>query len=454
MSDSERGSAGQARDPNPEATTDSFMRPRVLAWALWDSGSTGLAAIATTFVFSVYLTDSVGVGTPGGATPESWLGRAGAAAGITIAFLAPIVGVWVESPHRRRVSLGVLTGLAVAMTCAMFLIRDDSKYFFAGLALLATTAACSDLASVPYNAMLRQLSTPETAGRISGFGWAAGYVGSVILLLLVYFGFMSGTGDTRGFLHLTTDDGFNVRTAVLTAAAWLALLALPLLLIAHRLPGAPEVSRPPSVLGAYRKLWTDITGEWRRDRNLVYFLLAAAIFRDGLSAIFAFGAVLGVNVYGVAKADVLIFGVCASLVAAVGAVVGGFADHRIGSKPVIVISLIAILAAGLTMLVLSGPLAFWICGLLLCLFIGPSQSSARALLLRMSQNGKEGVAFGLYTMTGRAVAFIAPWLFSVFVDRFNAVRAGLGGICVVLFVGLLAMLMVRVPQSDRSVADK
>ena len=75
-------------------------------------------------------------------------------------------------------------------------------------------------------------------------------------------------------------------------------------------------------------------------------------------------------------------------------------------------------------MVLSGPRAFWACGLLLALFIGPAQASARTLLLRMSSDGKEGVAFGLFTMTGRAVSFVAPWLFSVFVDVFGAVRAG------------------------------
>jgi len=151
---------------------------------------------------------------------------------------------------------------------------------------------------------------------------------------------------------------------------------------------------------------------------------------------------------------VLIFGVVASVVAAVGAVLGGFVDHRIGSKPVIVGSLLAIVTVVLTMLVLSGPVAFWICGLLLCMFIGPSQSSARALLLQMAKDGREGVAFGLYTMTGRAVAFVAPWLFSVFVDAFGAVRAGLGGICLVLIAGLLAMLAVRVPVRAKAVTEQ
>jgi MFS transporter, UMF1 family len=149
------------------------------------------------------------------------------------------------------------------------------------------------------------------------------------------------------------------------------------------------------------------------------------------------------------------FGVIGSVVAALGALLGGYLDHWFGAKPVIVVSLTAILASAVTMIALSGPVAFWVCGLLLCLFIGPSQSSARVLLLRMAQKGKEGVAFGLYTMTGRAGAFLAPWLFSVFVDAFSAVRAGLGGICLVLFVGLLAMLFVRAPrtESERRVAE-
>ena len=94
---------------------------------------------------------------------------------------------------------------------------------------------------------------------------------------------------------------------------------------------------------------------------------------------------------------------------------------------------------------LSGPLAFWVCGLLLCLFLGPTLSSARTLMLRMSTEGKEGVAFGLYTTTGRAVSFFAPVMFSTFIAIFGTDRAGTGGLIVVLLVGLLAMIAVKVP---------
>lgn len=426
-------------------------RSKVAAWALWDCGSTGMNAIVATFVFSVYLTGTVGVGLEGETSPASWLGRTLTISGLVVAILAPLTGVLVQVPHRRRVALTVLTWLAVGCTASMAFIRADPRYLFPGLALLALTAACGDLASVPYNAMLRQMSTPATAGRISGLGWAAGYSGSVLLLMLIYVGFIAGEGPTRGLLNVPVDDGWNVRAAMLMAAGWLAVLSLPLLVTAHSLAGVPDDGPVVTggVLGAYRRLWADLRSEWQRDRNFVFYLIVSAIFRDGLAGIFAFGAVLGVSVYGISQADVLIFGVIASTVAALGAVLGGRLDDRLGAKPVIVTSLTALIAVGLTLMALSGQLAFWVCGLLLALFVGPTQSAARTLLLRMTGQGKEGVAFGLYTMTGRAAAPLAPWLFFVFVDIFHADRAGLGGIVVVLALGLVGMLLVRVPGSHR-----
>lgn len=422
-------------------------RPQVLAWALWDTGAAGVTAVVVTFVFSVYLTTAVGKGTPGGATPPSWLGRALAISGVTVALLAPMIGVWVDSPRRRRLALAILTGLVVALVSAMSLVRESPGYLWLGLALLGIGAACGDLASVPYNAMLRQLSTPQNSGRISGLGLTAAFVGSVGLLLVVLLGCIRGDGPTRGLLGLPAEDGMNIRIAMLVAAGWFTLFALPLLLTAYRLPASPDVpAAAKGALGGYRKLWHDLVGEWRRDRNLVYYLLAAAVFRDGLAGVTQFGGVLGVKAYGISPDVVPMFGVAFCVVAAIGAVVGGILDDRFGSKPVIVAALSCILAAGLAMMLLSGPKAFWVTGLLLCAFIGPAQASARTLLLRLASDGKEGVAFGLFTMTGRAVTFVAPLLYSLFVDQFHAERAGMGGLLLVVGVGLAGLLMVRAPR--------
>jgi UMF1 family MFS transporter len=230
-------------------------------------------------------------------------------------------------------------------------------------------------------------------------------------------------------------------------AAWFVLFALPVFIVVpHPQPGPEDRRKMIGFFGAYRKLWAEVVGEWRRDHDIVYYLMASAVFRDGLAGVFAFGAVLGVSAYGISDADVLLFGVSASVIAAIGALVGGLVDDRLGSKPVIGGSLISMIVAGLVLAMLSGPIAFWVCGLLLCLFIGPTQSSARTLMLRISADGKEGVAFGLYTTTGRAVSFLAPTLISVFIDWFGAVRAGIGGLLVVLAVGLVAMATVHAPH--------
>ncbi|OBI80973.1 MFS transporter [Mycobacterium sp. E740] len=424
------------RPPAPTAG-----RRQITSWALWDFGATGLNAVVVTFVFSIYLTNSVGADLPGGISATSWLGWALGLAGLVVALLAPVTGVWVDAPWRRRRALAVLTAMAALLIAAMSFVRDDYRYLALGLVLLGCASACNELATVPYNAMLRQLSTPQTSGQISGFGLGLGYLGSVVLLLVVYLGFISGDG---GVLNLPVDDGLNVRTAMVFTAVWFGLFALPLLVAAPS-AGPADGRETVGFFGGYRKLWNDIRSEWRRDRNIVYYLIASAIFRDGLTGIFAFGAVLGVRVYGVSEADVLLFGVSASTIAAIGAVAGGLLDDRFGAKPVIVASLTAMIAVGLTLMTLDGALAFWICGLALCLFIGPTLSSARTLMLRMSADGKEGVAFGLYTTTGRAVSYLAPMLFSVFIAAFGTDRAGMGGLLVVLAAGLLAMLAVRVP---------
>lgn len=431
----------------PPSVAQTAGRSKVVAWALWDCGSTGMNAIVATFVFAVYLTSTVGQGLPGGTSPASWLGRALAIAGLTVAVLAPLTGVLVQAPQRRRAALTVLSGLAVLSTATMSLVHAEPAYFAMGLVLLAFTAACGDLASVPYNAMLRQLTTAQNSGRISGVGAAAGYFGSVALLIVIYICFIAGSGPERGLFGVPVDDGQNVRAAMLMAAAWFVVLALPLLITAHSLAPAGDLeSAPVAQAGGYRQLWNDLRSEWRRDRNLVYYLIVSAIFRDGIAGVFAFGAVLGVSVYGISQANVLIFGVIASTMAALGAVLAGPVDDRIGGKPVIVASLALMITVGLTLLSLSGPIVFWICGLLLALCVGPVTTSARTVLLRMVSDGKEAVAFGLYTTTGRAASFLAPWLFFVFVDAFHADRAGLGGLCVVLAVGLLGMLLVKVPH--------
>jgi UMF1 family MFS transporter len=238
-----------------------------------------------------------------------------------------------------------------------------------------------------------------------------------------------------------TDEGLNIRLVAVLAAVWFATFTLPIL---FAVPEMPRTDADPGAagagfLGSYRVLWREL---WRVDRRTVGFLVASAVFRDGLAGVFTFGAVLAVRVYGIADSDMLLFGIAANIVAALGAIVAGRFDDRGGPKIVIVVSLVAMLVCALALLVVSGPLMFWIFGLLLTVFVGPAQAAARSFLTGLAPPGREGQFFGLYTTTGRAVSCLAPSLFGLFVWLFDADRAGIAGLLVVLAIGLAVLLPV------------
>ncbi|CPU56476.1 MFS-type transporter yxiO [Mycobacteroides abscessus subsp. abscessus] len=239
-----------------------------------------------------------------------------------------------------------------------------------------------------------------------------------------------------------------MRVSALLAAAWFAVFALPLVLTRPVPdPAAPPPSSP-GVLGVYRELWRDLVEQWHMDRRIIYFLVASAIFRDGMVAMFALTPVIANGVFHLSGADITLFGVAGNVMAAVGAVVGGLVDTRLGSKGIIVGSLAVIVSLGIVMMFLTGQPAFWICGLAIAAFVGPPQSAARTLVLRMAPVGREAFVFGLYTMTGRAVSFVGPWLFATFALLFHATRAGIAGPVLMIGLGMVAVILVKVPRYD------
>ncbi|AVM65925.1 MFS transporter [Dietzia sp. oral taxon 368] len=431
----------------------------MVAWGMWDWGSAAFNAVIVTFVFSVYLTDSVGADLDGPLSAATWLSISVAVAGLVIALTAPVMGQRADRGGRRRRSLAIWTYATVLLTALMFLVDADAPYpwFFIGLALLAIGSITFEFAEVSYFAMLRQVSTPATVGRVSGFGWAMGYFGGIFLLLGAFLGFIAGEGPDRGLFGITTDGGMNVRLVCLLAAVWFAIFALPVLrsVPEHR-PAAADGTDgevdddEPGFLASYRILWADLKRLWRRDPRTVKFLVASAIFRDGLAGVFTFGAILAVTVYGLAPGDVLIFGVAANVVAALGAATAGLVDDKAGPKAVIIGSLVAMIANMTVLLFVDGPAMFWVFGLLMCLFVGPAQSASRSFLARLAPAGSDGQMFGLYATTGRAVSFLAPALFGLFTWAFATDRAGIAGIGLVLLVGLLLLVPVRTPTRDEA----
>jgi UMF1 family MFS transporter len=432
----------------------------VYAWGLWDWGSAAFNAVITTFVFSVYITSDAF-----GPNADTHLGWALAAAGVLIAVFAPISGQRADRSGRRGFWLGVNTLLVVAVAAALFFVKPDESYLWLGLFLLAAGNIFFEFASVNYNAMLNEISTPATVGRVSGLGWGLGYIGGIVLLLIVYFGLIN---PEVGLFGITGDEGLDVRVTMLVCAVWTLIFSIPVLLTlrddkVNRAPRGPRVG----IVESYRLLFRTIGDLWRSDRNTVRFLLASAVFRDGLAGVFTFGGVLAAGSFGFSAGGVIIFGVAANVVAGLATIAFGALDDWLGPKRVIVLSLSCMTVAGSMVFFLheGGKTIFWIFGLILCIFVGPAQSASRTFLARLIPEGQEGQLFGLYATTGRAVSFLAPacWSLAILVgaavtgasDRDDVQYWGILGILLVLILGLLLLLPVRTGvRQDSALAQR
>jgi UMF1 family MFS transporter len=416
---------------------------RVIAWGLWDWGSASFNAVVTTFVFTVYLTTAEGFG--GETLVSQWLAWTLSAAGLVIAVLAPVTGQRSDTSGRRKFWLGVNTALVVLATALLFVVAPDAAFLPLGLLLLGAGNIFFEFAGVNYNAMLSQVATPRTIGRVSGFGWGMGYLGGIVLLLIVYFGFIS---PEVGLFGVTGDDGMDVRVSMLVSAVWFGLFALPVFFAVPEYHGRGARRERVGFLASYRRLGASIARLWRTNRPLLGFLAASAVFRDGLAGVFTFGGVLAAGTFGFSPGEVIIFAIVANVVAGISTISVGLLDDKLGAKPVIIVALIGLVVAGLAVFVLhdGGQMVFWIFGLALCLFVGPAQSAARSYLARMVPAGEEGEIFGLYATTGRAVSFLAPMAFGIFVAIGGAQYWGILGIVAVLAVGLVLLLFVRPPR--------
>jgi UMF1 family MFS transporter len=454
--------ASPATDGDPAASRPPWP---VVAWALWDWGSAAFNAVITTFVFTRWLTSDAfvdpAVVDQGGdaldaalAEHSTWLGWGLTTAGVLIAVLAPLAGTRADGSGRRRRGLAVQSAVTVALCAAMFLVRPDTDALtvnlLLGIALLAAGNLTFELASVHYNALLPRVATPGTLGRVSGLGWGAGYLGGIVLLLVLFVGFIN---PEVGWFGVTGEDGLNIRVAVLLSALWFGVFAVPVLLAVPDEPaaGGRAARRRPGIVEAYRKIARDVRDLWRTSRATALFLLASAVYRDGLAGVFTFGAVIASGTFGFTASEVVVFAIAANVVAGISTLLAGLLDDRVGPRALIVTALTGLVVAGVATFVLAdqGRAAFWVCGLLLCVFVGPAQSASRSLLTRIAPPGRESQIFGLYATTGRAASFLAPLAFSTFVGVSGSQRWGILGLVLVIAIGLAALLPLRLPAAAR-----
>jgi len=428
-------------------TTKPISKHATWAWMLWDWAEQPYPTIIQTFIFATYITDSVFSASGDTDALAEQLGWAVAIAGILVALSAPVFGRRTDTAGHRKRWLLINSAALVSLMVASYFVEPKPEFFLFGLILYGIGSVVQETALINYYAMMKQVTNESNMARISGMAWALGYVGGIILLLAsLVLCFLPGHP-----VYPTEEGALNIRVMFLFAAAWMVVFTIPLILFVPEVPKSADHQKREPLIDSYKALIAQVKKLRIENPDALKFLLASAVYRDGLAGVFTFGAILGSVAFGFDKTEVILFGIAATIVSGIGAFLGGVWDEVVGTKRMIVICLVGMLVAGTGVFAFAslGAITYWIFGLALCLFVGPAQASSRTFVARFAPANREGEIFGLYQTTGRAASFLSPtlWALSLMAATRagfeNATVFGIIGIMLVLAAGLFWLLRVH-----------
>lgn len=424
------------------ASTRESSRSALTAWCFYDWANSAFAAIIITFVFPTYFSQMVAG--PGSKGAEDWGFALGLSEG-AVAILAPLFGAVADRSGRLKPWIGVTTLIAAVLIAGLWFVKPQETDVLLALVLVALANFAVELAIVFYNALLPRIAPADMVGRLSGWGWATGYAGGLAALLLCLF-LLIKANPPPAFLDVATAE--PVRATAVLAALWLLVFSLPLFLFIREPPRRGIPMRRAIVTGV-----TELKSSLRSilaHRVLVRFLLARMIYTDGLAALFAFGGLFAAGHFGFRIDEVLILGILLNVTGAIGAAIFGWIDDRIGPKPTILIALASLSALGAAALLIADKTLFWFIAGALGLFVGPAQSASRSLMARLAPAELEAEAFGLFSLSGKATAFMASFAFSAATGFFGDIRAGMATILAFLVAGFLLLFPLQVTKPIHS----
>lgn len=412
----------------------------VVSWCLYDWANSAFPTVIGTFIFGTYYTQAIA------ATPEEGAAEWGVALGLSallVAVASPVLGAVADQAGPRKPWIGVCTALCVGATAMLWFATPTPSSALYALVLVALASAAFEFTMVFYNAMLADVAPPSHLGRVSGWGWGLGYVGGLAALVLCLVGFVQAPTPWFG---VGTEAAANIRATALLVALWYGVFCLPLFWFVPDLPsrGRGLASAARDGLAALSKT----IRQARRHENIIRFLIARMFYIDGLGTLFAFGGIYAAGSFGMTLADVIKFGIALNVTAGLGAAAFAWMDDRLGAKPVIVVSLVAMIGFGTAMLLVESVLWFWLSGLALGIFVGPAQAASRTLMARLAPAENRTEMFGLYAFSGKATGFLGPFILAAAITLTGSQRAGMAVIIVFFVAGLVLLLPVREPGAS------
>lgn len=437
------------------------MRKRIWGWFFFDWASQPYNTLLLTFIFAPYVKELMGDGT---AAQSAW-GFGIGAAGIVIALLAPILGAMADTSGNRLRWIWLFSIMYVVGAAGLWIAAPGHFNLTLTLILFAIGLIGMEFATIFTNSMLPDLGTKEEIGRISGNGWAFGYVGGLItlILMLVFFAESAATGKT--FVGLSPLFGLDPEAREGTrfvgplTAIWYAVFMIPFFLWVRdpKPAGAPK--------GSVKKALNEVVHTVSRlpqTPSLFAYLASSMFYRDALNGMYVFGGIYAAGVLGWSVVDTGVFGIIAIIAGAIFAWLGGHADERFGPKPVITVCILVLTFVGISIVLVArdsvygipvGPesklpdIVFYVLGALIGAAGGIIQSASRTMMVRQANPHKMAESFGLYALAGKATSFLAPLLIGVTTAITQSQQLGVSPLIALFLIGLILLRWVK-PEGD------
>jgi len=435
-----------------------IARRRIWGWWFFDWAAQPYATLLLTFIFAPYVKDLLG---DGSAAQAAW-GYGVGAAGLVIAICAPMLGS-IADKSGQRMRWMVLFSILYVVGASGLWWADPADFsltfllFSFGLGLMGM-----EFATIFINAMLPELGPKGEMGRISGSGWAFGYVGGLIALVIMLLFFAEGeSGKTligrAPAFSLDPAAREGTRFVGPFTALWYAVFIVPFFLWVH-LPRRP---RKAALRQALRQALPELGRTLRhlpKTPSLLTYLVSSMFYRDALNGMYVFGGLYAAGVLGWSVVDVGIFGILAAIAAAVFSWAGGQADHRLGPKPVLLFCAILLTVLGLAVIFVSRdsvfgvPVAdgsrlpdivFYLIGAAIGAAGGALQTASRTMMVRQADPERMTECFGLFALTGKATAFVAPLSIGVVTDVTGSQQMGIVPLVVLFGMGVFLLFFVR-----------
>ena len=405
---------------------------KIFNFALYDFANSAFTTIIITFIFATYFAKQIA---PNPVMGQSYWGWTIGITGFLVAIIGPIAGSFADKNNRIVFFIRCFSLLCIFFTTLLWFSKPSQSYLLYTLLIVGIANLFYELSLIFYNSLLKDISHNKNLGKSSGFGFALGYVGGIIILLISIKLFI----DTENLpFGLTKENSQNIRAITLLVSFWFLIFASPFLFFEIKERSKKTTKKTSAYFSEIKKLI------WNKKLSvLAKFLIARMLYADGLNAIIVMGGIFAVGVFNLEIKELLKLSILMNITAFAGAFIGGIINDKYGSKLVIIFSLIGLIFSSTAILFTSSVSTFFLLASINGLFTGPIQSASRVVITSMLNRNNQAKGFGLFSMSGKLTSFLGPLLVSTVTFLTDSQRIGFSAAIILLLAGLIILLSIK-----------